>query len=88
MTRKSRKRRVKHKARHNPQPVAAKAVDQRRESLPTLARQTRRAPAAKPLVTGTGLADRYWYVRSDAKRSLIIGGALILLLIVLSFFLR
>jgi hypothetical protein len=88
MPRKSRKKRVRQKARHNPQPVAAKAVDQRRESLPTLARQTRQAPVAKSLVTGAGLADRYRYVLSDARRSLIIGGALILLLIVLSFFLR
>jgi hypothetical protein len=88
MTKKSRKGRIKHKARHSRQPVAAKAVDQRRESLPTPARQTRQAPVTRPLVTGAGLADRYWYVRSDARRSLIIGGALILMLIVLSFFLR
>jgi hypothetical protein len=88
MSRKSRKKRVRGKAWHNPQPVAAKAVDQRRESLPTPARQTKQAPAAKPLVTGAGLADRYRHVLSDARRSLIIGGSLILLLIVLSFFLR
>ena len=85
MTKKSRKSRVRRKARHNPQPVTAKAVDQRRQSLPTLAKQ---APVAKSLVTKAGLADRYRYVLSDARRSLIIGGAFILLLIVLSFFLR
>ena len=88
MTKKSRKGRVKYKARRNPQPVAAKAVDQRRESLPTPARHTRQAPAAKSLVTGAELADRYRYVRSDSKRSLIIGGGFILLLIILSFFLN
>jgi hypothetical protein len=85
MTKKSRKSRIRHKARHNLPPATSKAVDQRRQSLPTLAKQ---APVAKPLVTGAGLADRYRYVLSDAKRSLTIGGALILLLIILSFFLR
>jgi len=86
MTKKSRKGRVKHdKARRSRQPVATKATDQHRQPLPTVVKQ---APVAKSLVTGAGLADRYRYVLSDARRSLIIGGALILLLIVISFFLR
>jgi hypothetical protein len=88
MTKKSRKRRMRGEARHNPQSVAAKTVDQRRELLSTLARQTMRAPVARSLITEAGLADRYRYVVSDARRSLIIGGSLILLLIVISFFLR
>jgi hypothetical protein len=88
MPKKSRKRKMRREARHNPQPVAAQAVDQRREPLPTLARQAKQVRVAKPLITGTGLADRQRYVISDARRSLIIGGSIIVLLIVLSFFLR
>jgi len=70
--------------RSSRKPLAVKEVSQRRQSLPTLAKQ---APAAKSLVTRAELADRYRYVRSDARRSLIIGGALIVLLIVLGHFL-
>jgi len=85
MTKKSRKGRARHKARRNPQPVTAKLAERRQQSFPTLSKQ---APAAKSLVTKAALADRYRYVLWDLKRSLTIGGAFILLLIVLSFFLR
>jgi len=88
MPKKSRKRKMRREARHNPHPVAAEAVDQRREPLPALARQAKQAPVAKPLITGAGPADRHRYAISDARRSLIIGGSIIVLLIVISFFLR
>jgi len=85
MPKKLRKSRIKRKTRSSRKPLAVKEVSQRRQSLPTLAKQ---APVAKSLVTRAELVDRYRYVLWDTRRIVTIGGPLLLLLIVLSFFLR
>jgi hypothetical protein len=85
MTKKSRRSRLKHKRRGSPKPLAVKEAGQRPQSLPLPPKQ---APAARPPITVAERSERYQYVLSDLKRALVIAGALLLLLIALSFFLR
>jgi len=85
MPRKLRKRRPKHRARSSPQPVAVKEVGQRTQPLPS---SSKGAPAAKPAIPTAEQVARHRYALSDLRRSLVIGGFVLLLLFVLYFLLR
>ena len=85
MTKKSRRSRLKHKKQSSRKPLAVKEAGQSRQVLPLSPKQ---APAARPPITVAERSERYHYVLSDLKRALVIAGALLLLLIALSFFLR
>lgn len=82
---KLRKGRAKNKIRSRPKPSAVKGVSQRRQSLPLPSKQ---APAARSPIVTAERDERHRYVFSELKRGAIIGGALLILLIVLSILLR
>ncbi len=84
MPKKSRKGRLKYKARRSPKVSAVKEASQA-QPLPL---QSKEVPVAKSPVTIGGQADRLRYVSQELRRILIIGGALLVLLIVLSLLLR
>jgi len=85
MPRKLRKGRAKRKAQSSRRFLAAKEVSQRPQSLPLSSKQ---APAAKSAITMTERADHYRHTLSDMKRSIIVGGVSLLVLIILYFSLR
>jgi hypothetical protein len=82
MPKKSRKGRLKHQRRVNTQPIATKDI-----SSPTqlLSHSNKQAPPAKSQVAIDDLATRHQHVRSDLKRTFIIGGAVFALLFILYF---
>ena len=65
--------------------MAVKEAGQSPQPLPVLPKQ---ASAVKPSVATDDLATRHQYVRSDLKRTFIIGGSMFALLIILYFILR
>lgn len=75
----------KFKVQSKPSPLAAKEAVQPTTSQAVLPKQT---PAAKPLTTLTDLTTRYQYVVPEMIRIAIIAGAMFLILVILSFFLR
>lgn len=85
MPKKSRKSRAKYKAQRKLKPLAAREAVRHPESLPVLSKQM---PAAKPPMTVAEATTRYRYVIPELRRIGIIAGAMFLLLVVLSFFLR
>jgi len=86
MSKKSRRSRARHKTRSSPKRLAVKEVSQRPQSLPL---SSKPPPVAKSTVTmAAELADRYKYVLSDLRRSVVTAAVLFVLLIVLYFFLR
>jgi len=85
MPKKYRKSRPKQKRRGKPQSLAVKEAGQSLQPLPALSEQ---ASAAKSQVAADELAIRHQYVRSDLKRTFIIGGATFALLIILYFIFR
>jgi hypothetical protein len=85
MPNKSRKSRLKYKRQGNPTSLAVKESGQSPQPLPALSKQ---APPTKSQVATDELAIRHQYVRSDLKRTFIIGGAMFALLFILYFILR
>ncbi len=85
MPKKSRKSRVRYKTQGRHKLLSTKEAIRSPQSLPLPSKQ---APAAKLPIATAGQADRYRYIASDIKRSLILFAALLALTIALSFFLR
>jgi len=75
----------KFKVQSKPKPLVAKEVVQPPKPQTVLPRQT---PTTKPLVTVADLTTRYQYVFPELKRIGIIAGAMFLIIVILSFFLR
>jgi len=91
MPKKHRRGKAKFKARGKFKPLVAAQVSQRPEALPVSSAQVSAAKqmsAAKPQATMAEMATRYGYVLTELKYIGIIVGAMFLLLIVLSFFIR
>ncbi len=85
MPKKSQRRGVKRKTRSSRKPLAAKGVSQRMQSLPPPPKQ---APVAKPPVTVVEQPVRYPYVLSELRRTAVIAGGILVLLVALYFILR
>ena len=87
MPKKSRKGRAKYKGRRSPKLSPLREVSQQAQALPL---ESKKATVAKSPITIGGQADRYRPVpvSQELRRILFIGGALLVLLIVLSFLLH
>ena len=85
MPKKSRRGRAKYKGRRSPTLSPLREVGQQAQALPL---QFKEATVAKSPVTIDGQADRLRRVPQELRRILIIAGALLVLLIVLSILLR
>ena len=85
MPKKLRRSKARYKVRSGRRAAAVQEVGQRQQPLPLPAKET---PLTRTSTMDGEGAERYRYVLSDLKRAAIIGGALLILLIVLSLLLR
>lgn len=85
MPKKSRKSKLKYQRRINPQPTASKEANL---STQVTSPPNKPVSATKSQVATNELAIRHQYVRSDLKRTFIIGGAMFALLFILYFILH
>ena len=85
MSKKTRKRRAKYRARISPKLSGVKEVVQRPQQVNLSPKQ---ATVAKTPIAMYQPSNRHAYVREDLKRTAIIAGPMFLLLIILHFFLH
>lgn len=85
MPKRTRRGKGKHKRSVKLRQLKAREVEQQVKPAPILSKP---ATLAKPSVIEAEVSTRYQYVIVELKRIGIIAGAMFLLLIVLSFFLR